>query len=60
MLEKIYWIAGVVVAVVAIVGLFLRAKTKNATESRQSANVSGQNNTVNQRSDTSIDESRNN
>lgn len=52
MLEKWYWIAGIIMAVVAVVGLFFRSKPMNSVENRQSAKVSGQNNTVNQASET--------
>lgn len=56
MLEKWYWVAGIVMAVVAVVGLFVRAKSKNSVENRQSATVSGQNNSVNQASETQTGE----
>ena len=56
MLEQWYWIAGIVVAVVAVVGLFVRSKDTKSIKNRQSARVSGQNNTVSQASDTRTDE----
>lgn len=52
MLEKWYWIAGIVVAIVAVVGLFLGFNTKNSVRNRQTAKVSGQNNTVSQATET--------
>lgn len=48
MLEQAYWIAGIVVAVVAVVGL-LRWRKGPSTNIDQNAKVSGQGNTVNQR-----------
>lgn len=56
MLENWYWIAGIVMAVVAVVSLFVRSKPKNSVENRQNAKVSGQNNTVSQRSETQTGE----
>ena len=50
MLEQVYWIAGIIVAAVAVIGLLLRPK-KGATNNNQNAKVSGQSNTVNQRLD---------
>ncbi len=50
MLENAYYIAGIVVAVAAVIGLF-RWRKKGATTINQSAEVSGQSNTVNQRLD---------
>jgi type II secretory pathway pseudopilin PulG len=52
MLEEWYWVAGIVMAVVAVVGLFVRSKSKSSVDNRQNATVSGQNNTVNQASET--------
>lgn len=46
MLEKWYWIAGIVVAVVAVISLFVRFNPKNSVKNKQSAKVSGQNNSV--------------
>lgn len=51
MLEKWYWIAGIVMAVVAVLSLFIRSRPKTSAESRQSAKVYGQNNAVNQASE---------
>ena len=56
MLEQYYWIAGIVVAIAAVIGIFLRKKSGGSAESRQNANVSGSNNTVNQSSSVSNDE----
>ena len=55
MLEQSYWIAGIVAAVVAVIGLF-HWRNRGATDINQNANVSGQNNTVNQRLDNKSDE----
>lgn len=52
MLEEWYWVAGIVMAVVAVVGLFVRSKSKSSVDNRQNATVSGQNNTVHQASET--------
>lgn len=60
MLEQIYWVAGIIVAVVSIVGLFLYAKATNSTKNRQNAKISGQNNIVNQRADIKTGESKDN
>ncbi|MGH1444914.1 MAG: hypothetical protein ACRBBO_02600 [Cognatishimia sp.] len=59
MLEQSYWIAGIVVAVVAVIGLF-RWRKRGATDINQNANVSGQGNTVNQRLDNKSDEGNGN
>jgi glycerol-3-phosphate acyltransferase PlsY len=48
MLEKIYWVAGIVVAIAAVIGLFTKFKGGKSTTTNQNARVSGQNNTVNQ------------
>ena len=56
MLENWYWIAGIVMAVVAVVGLFVRSKPMNSVQNRQNAKVSGQNNTVSQASETQTGE----
>ena len=48
MLEQVYWGAGIVVAVVAVIGLFQWRKSQSA-DINQNAKVSGQGNTVNQR-----------
>ncbi|PRY83096.1 hypothetical protein, partial [Donghicola tyrosinivorans] len=45
MLEKWYWVAGIVAAVVAVISLFVRSNPKNSVENRQSAKVSGRSNT---------------
>lgn len=51
-LEQWNWVAGIVVAVVAVIGLFFRSKAGTSVENRQSAKVSGQNNTISQASET--------
>lgn len=56
MLEQGYWIAGIVAAIAAVLGLFLRRK-KGTTNVSQNAKVSGQGNTVNQRLDSNSIES---
>ncbi|QFS96077.1 hypothetical protein FIV06_01515 [Labrenzia sp. THAF191b] len=48
MLETLYWVAGIVVAVVAVLGLFLKLRSAKTTTNTQNARVSGQNNTVQQ------------
>tara|TARA_B100000678_G_C18001683_1_gene419162 strand:- start:511 stop:702 length:192 start_codon:yes stop_codon:yes gene_type:complete len=58
MLEKWYWIAGIVVAIVAVVSLFVGFNPKNSVKNRQSAKVSGQNNTVSQATKTRTDEDK--
>ena len=58
MLEKWYWIAGIVVAIVAGVGLFVGFNPKNSVKNRQSAKVSGQNNTVSQATETRTGEDK--
>ncbi len=50
MLEQAYWIAGIVVAAVAVFGL-LRWRKNQSTDINQNATVSGQGNTVNQHMD---------
>lgn len=50
MLENAYWIAGIVGAVAAVIGIFLKIKSSGSVENNQNANVSGENNTVNQSS----------
>lgn len=56
MLEQGYWIAGIVAAIAAVVGLFLWRK-KATTNVNQNAKVSGQGNTVSQRLDSNSSES---
>lgn len=56
MLEQAYWIAGIVVAVVAVIGL-LRWRKNQSSDINQNATVSGQGNTVNQRMDNKGSES---
>ena len=56
MLEQIYWIAGIVVPMVAIVGLFIQYRKKKSPENRQNATISGQHNTINQASEIRINE----
>lgn len=56
MLEQGYWIAGIVAAIAAVVGLFFWRK-KGTTNVNQKAKVSGQSNTVNQRLDSNSSES---
>lgn len=46
MLEIGSWIAGIVVAVVAVLTIFRRDRTKRSLHTQQSAKVSGDNNTV--------------
>ena len=60
MLEKWYWVAGIVMAVVAVVSIFVRSNPKNSVENRQSAKVSGQNNTVSQASEIRMGERKEN
>lgn len=50
MLEQGYWIAGILMAVVAVAGL-LRWRKNGTTNVNQNAKISGQKNTVNQRAD---------
>lgn len=52
MLEQGYWIAGIIVAVAAVVGLFLRSKANSSVETKQSADVSGNHNTISQSAET--------
>ena len=56
MLEQVYWIAGIVVAAVAVIGL-LRWRKNQSNDIKQNATVSGQGNTVNQRMDNKGSES---
>lgn len=49
MLEQGYWIAGIVAAVVTVIGLFI--SRKSSVQNKQSAKVSGQHNAVNQSSE---------
>lgn len=60
MLEKWYWVAGIVVAVVTFISLFVRFNAKNSVGNRQSAKVSGRNNTVSQASETRTGEHKEN
>ena len=55
MLEQIYWIAGIIVAVVAVIGL-LRWRKSQSANINQNATVSGQKNTVNQSMDNKVSE----
>lgn len=48
MLENGYWVAGIVVAVVAVIGLFIKLKRDNSSKNEQNASVNGESNTVNQ------------
>lgn len=50
MLERIYWIAGIAAAAAVVIGLFINVKSKNSIKNRQNLKVSGQHNTVNQKS----------
>lgn len=50
MLQQAYWIAGIVVAAVAVIGL-LRWRKSKSTDINQNATVSGQGNNVDQRMD---------
>jgi|GEM_PF-3456396 len=50
MLENWYWLAGIVVAIVAVAGLFVKSKKSSNLKNEQNAEVSGQHNTVNQNS----------
>lgn len=50
MLEKWYWIAGIVVALVAVVGLVQKTRDSKTLGSEQNAKVSGSNNSVTQSS----------
>ncbi|WP_282039920.1 hypothetical protein [Halomonas alimentaria] len=56
MLEQAYWMAGIVVAAVAVIGLFLSKKSRRKITNRQNAKVSGKNNTVSQSSEIRADE----
>jgi len=58
MLESLYWIAGIIVAVVAIIGLFLRSKSNNSSTNKQNAKVSGEHNSISQNA--SISQNENN
>lgn len=46
-LEQVYWIAGIVVAVVAVIGLFWKRKAKPRKNIQKTA-IFGKANTVNQ------------
>ena len=50
MLENWYWIAGIVVAIAAVLGLFIKSKNKTHLQNEQNAKVSGKQNTVTQSS----------
>lgn len=56
MLEQVYWVAGIVVAAVAVIGLLKWRKSQSA-DINQNAKVSGKGNTVNQRMDNKGSES---
>jgi len=47
MLENYYFVAGIVVAAVAVIGLFLK-NSSGKRINKQNARISGSNNTVNQ------------
>jgi hypothetical protein len=49
-LEQIYWIAGIVVAIVAVIAFFRKFAARPTLSNRQDAKVSGQSNSVNQNS----------
>lgn len=51
MLEQWSWVAGIVVAAVAVVGLFVKIRSTKSIENHQIAKVSGQQNSVNQTSE---------
>lgn len=55
MLEQVYWIAGIIVAIVAVLGLMRWRKSQSA-DINQNATVSGQRNTVNQNMDNKVSE----
>lgn len=48
MLKELYWVAGIVVAMVAVVGLFLKLRSNKSINTNQNARISGQSNTVQQ------------
>lgn len=50
MLEKWYWIAGIIIALAAVIGLFLKSKSGKAANNIQKAKVSGERNSVSQSS----------
>jgi hypothetical protein len=52
-LQNGYLVAGIVVAIVAVVTLFLKLREKPSHTSNQNAEVSGQNNSVTQNSNIS-------
>lgn len=47
MLENYYFIAGIVVAIVAVIGLFIRSQ-KGKTVNKQQSKITGSNNSVTQ------------
>lgn len=53
MLQNGYFIAGIIVAIVAVVTLFSKLREKSSSTNNQSAEVSGQNNSVTQNSNIS-------
>lgn len=48
MLEQGYWIAGIVLAVVGVLGLILKISTTDKPRNEQNANFNGDNNQVTQ------------
>ena len=48
MLEQGYWIAGIVVAIAAILGLFFKIRSNAVARNQQNANFNGDNNQVTQ------------
>jgi hypothetical protein len=60
MLEQGYWIAGIVAAAAAVLGLWRVFKRKNSTEITQTASVSGEGNSLNQSSEIRTGEDKNN
>lgn len=52
MLEQGYWVAGIIMAAAAVVGLFMKFKAKSSVETTQNADVSGSHNTVSQSAET--------
>jgi len=49
-LEQWHWIAGIVVAAVAVIGLFIKSKSSNTANNNQNSDVNGQGNSVSQNS----------
>ena len=49
-LEELYWTAGILGAVVAVISLFFAFRANYAQSNKQNANVSGKNNSVHQTS----------